>query len=1218
MKKLLLLTFIIFSSVATALAQSGTLKGQILDKDKKEGIPFVNVVLELNGSMIAGGTTDFDGYFTVKPIPPGKYTVKASSVGFAPVELQGVVITSDNIRVQNISMSSSVKDLGVVEIIEIKGAPLIDPGNTTSGGTQTRDDIKNATSRDVKNIASTTAGVNQRDDGANLNIKGARSNSTYYYIDGVKVRGSIALPQQGIEQISVITGGIPAQYGDATGGIVTMTTRGPSKEFHGGLEYTSSEMFDGYGHNIATANISGPLKAKYDTSLKTTRSILGFFLVGEFESLKDPSPSAVPLYRLKDEKMAELEVNPLSLSPTGSGYVYNTEFVKKEDFEEIKAKQNALSQTIRFTGKVDYQPVLNTTFVVGGSLDFNNRHEYIRDYSLFNPRNNPQVIDNTYRVYGKFTQKFNSATSTSKESASTLKNAYYTIQVDYENSKSKTQDDSHKDRLFNYGHIGTFNTYKERTYQYGTDTINGEVYSGYIHNAFRDTALLFDGGENPLNPIATEYTKNAYRLQPDGFTNSNDLIEARGLLNGVRADNVYALWLNTGREYNGYSYDEQEQFRITATGSADIGNHAIMVGMEYEQRTERVYSTGPVGLWGLMRQLGNQKNTQLDLANPVIATGFQEGDTIYYNRLYAADGQTGFYENVRSKLGVGMNEYIDIDSYSPDQFDLSLFTPDELLDNGLIGYYGYDYLGNKQKSKPSFDDFFTKKDDKGNFTRDVGAFQPIYVAGYIQDVFAFNDLTFNVGVRVDRFDANQKVLKDRFLLYNAKTVAESDASLNPTQKHPDNIPSDATVYVNDRNQVTQIVGYRDGENWYDYQGVLTTDPLNVIGKATTTGSITPYLLDPTQVNVSSDAFEDYKPQTNIMPRISFSFPISDDALFFAHYDVLTQRPSSNLRMDPMAYYYLEQSVSPTVNNPNLKPERTTDYELGFKQKVTVGSALKLSGFYREFRNMIQLTNVVGAYPKNYQTYDNLDFGTAKGFIVEYDLRRLGNARATANYTLMYADGTGSGATTGANLIGNGKPNLRIPLPLDFDQRHSIALTVDYRYGSGKGDEDYNGPKIGGKNVLAGAGANVRLSTGSGYPYSRQSNVIQEGASGLALTRNLSGTINGSRLPWQYRVDLRIDKEFPLVIAKNSEKKRQLGMRVYLNIQNLLNTKNITGVYRATGNPNDDGYLTDAASQNAISAQNNEESFRYLYAIRVNNPGNYSLPRRMRLGIELNF
>ena len=78
------------------------------------------------------------------------------------------------------------------------------------------------------------------------------------------------------------------------------------------------------------------------------------------------------------------------------------------------------------------------------------------------------------------------------------------------------------------------------------------------------------------------------------------------------------------------------------------------------------------------------------------------------------------------------------------------------------------------------------------------------------------------------------------------------------------------------------------------------------------------------------------------------------------------------------------------------------------------------------------------------------------------------------------------------------------------------------------------------------------------------------------------------------------------------------MNVYVQIQNLLNAQNIIEVYRATGNPEDDGYLTSAAAQNAIDATNDPDSFRYLYSLAVNNPSNYSLPRMWRAGISLQF
>lgn len=112
-----------------------------------------------------------------------------------------------------------------------------------------------------------------------------------------------------------------------------------------------------------------------------------------------------------------------------------------------------------------------------------------------------------------------------------------------------------------------------------------------------------------------------------------------------------------------------------------------------------------------------------------------------------------------------------------------MFSPDELFDNGnyLATYSGYTYTGERIKSKdsPSFDDFFTKRDENGMYTREIAPFTPIYMAGYIQDKFAF-DLIFNVGVRVDRFDANQQVLTDPYTLYPAKTVGE----VNDLGSHP--------------------------------------------------------------------------------------------------------------------------------------------------------------------------------------------------------------------------------------------------------------------------------------------------------------------------------------------------------------------------------------------------------------------------------------------------
>ena len=50
-----------------------------------------------------------------------------------------------------------------------------------------------------------------------------------------------------------------------------------------------------------------------------------------------------------------------------------------------------------------------------------------------------------------------------------------------------------------------------------------------------------------------------------------------------------------------------------------------------------------------------------------------------------------------------------------------------------------------------------------------------------------------------------------------------------------------------------------------------------------------------------------------------------------------------------------------ISNPNLRPEKTIDYELGFQQVLSKTSSLKISAFYKEMRDMIQVRNFVGAF-----------------------------------------------------------------------------------------------------------------------------------------------------------------------------------------------------------------------------------------------------------------
>jgi len=1231
-------------SVSFAYSQSqGTIKGKMLDKETGEPLPFANVVVMKGGQQVAGAQTDFDGKFTIPALNPGNYDLIAKYVGYQDIRVNGVIVNGGQITfVPDLKAGQGV-DLAEFEVIEYE-VPLISKDQTSSGGTVTRENIAKMPGRSAVSVAQTVGGVYSKDDGStDLNVRGSRSNATDTYIDGIKVRGSQNLPNSAIEQVTVITGGLPAQFGDVTGGIVNITTRGASSEWFGGIEYLTSGFkngedgivgLDDHGFNLLGFSLSGPILFEKDSAGNKKDAKLGFFLSGELKYEVDPRPNAMTNYKVKDDVMEELNAVPYSfgVGDVSGGAVNNGQYIRESDLEEIPFRLNTSRKGLNLAGKIDYtiSPTINLTF--GGSFDYNDGNNFSRNNALFNSQNNLQVVDNSWRVYARYTQRFRN--SDDKDNPSVIKDAYISFQADYSVFNQTVQDRTHKDNFSHYGYVGKFTSTRVNVFDQTPTTIeivdqNGNVVdtiTGMMSNP-NTVNYAYEPGE--INPILANYTAAYYDTfgdDPDAVKDRETVQGGGGLLNGDFPLSVYGMYSAMGTPGNTYQRANQTQIRFTGTGNASIGNHSLQIGFEYEQRDERTYSLNPYTLWVLGRQLVNRQIEERDFTQGTYieypgagGSGFSQ---FLFQQSYNGDVHEQFDKNLRASLGMsetGLN-FIDFDSYGPDVWNVGMFTPDEIYTGrrGILSTFGYDHTGQKISGNPSLDDFFTKKDENGNYTRENPSFQPIYIAGYIQDKFAFDDLIFNVGVRIDRYDANQSILKDKYSLFPVKTVAE----VGDIPNKPTNIGDDFVVYVNDVSdpKVTQIAGYRDGDTWYNADGEEISDPAVL----SSSGIPNPWLVNPSKNDVYRDldgsSFKDFEPQVNVSPRISFSFPISDEALFFAHYDILTQRPSTGNRMDLLSYLNFQGGgnnfIGNPFNNPNLKAEQTIDYELGFQQKLSNYSALKLSAFYREFRNQIQATQVIGAYPGNYFSYENMDFGTVKGMTVSFDLRRKGNITMRASYTLQFADGTGSDATTSLGLVSSGEGNLRTLVPLSFDQRHAVLVSADYRYGEGK---SYNGPVLFGKQILKNTGANLTLRSGSGTPYSRTSII-----SGTQFNQNintpLQGQMNASRLPWINTIDLKVDRNINLRWGKGEdEDKKEASMNIYVQVLNLLDAMNVIGVYSATGNPDDDGFLDAAQWQNFISAQIDEESYRDLYWAKLaSNPNNFALPRRIRLGIQLNF
>lgn len=1301
-RKLSLLFVTIFTLVTYGFSQNGTgeLTGFVYDAvNKSEGVFDAKIIVKSGTETKYIGKTDFNGKYRLTGIQPGSYDVYVTQKldGYEPAELTGVIISSDKINTlepfylektkvekpkdTDVTISESVKPKsskgGETELDPAKITnkrkyvrPLIDKDAGASGDSKGAEEIRSMATRSVTDVVSTAGGANNST--GQLSVRGGGPDATIAFIDGQKVRGGLNLPKGAFEEISVMTGGIPANYGDATGGIISVTTKGPTSNYFGNAEIVSSGLYlkgkdpngydgkvyglDKYGYNLFEGMLSGPLLFKKDSLGNKEKPILGFLISANYTNQLDASPIANGgNYRIKKDVRDAILANPLRPMPDGKVPLSAANFLTSSDFEKNPWRMNSASSTFTSTAKIDVKtgPTINLTF--GGTFNYNYGKQYDFTNSLLNFTNNGDYTSSDFRVYGRFTQRFDN----SKDPNALIKSASYTLMVDYSSSTNANYDGRFKYNAFEYGHVGTFTTTQVPTYQMNYSTLTA------TQNGFKDQRVDFtpDKTNSSLAAITSQYY-SIYANNPTGhYENLTQIQQGNALINGDSPSNIYNLWNNIGTPYNYIGKGQAEQFRITGNGNVVIGGHKITVGFELEQRFDRSYAvTNPTNLWFLARKYTNSHLSELDYSkgdtvhmgnyNQVSYQRLNAGYAYTHNGVYGGEqaqqkfsngdassqeSQYFFDYNLRNALhlpGGGANStFVDVNRIDPSLLSVGMFSADELLNNGnsYVSYYGYDIAGNKTYGKTDINDYFTKFDKNGNYQRAVGAFQPIYVAGYIMDKFSINDLLFNVGLRVDAFDANQPVLKDPYLLFNANTVAQAKDIFNKEpsthtwladgQNHlaiPSSMGDNYVVYVNDVNNPTAINGFRNGSNWFNAQGVPVSDPRVIEGS----GGIAPWLINPKVTTINASAFEQYKPQINFMPRFSFSFPISNEALFFAHYDILTKRPTANNRFDPTDYQFLSVTSSPLINNPNLKPETTIDYELGFQQVLTKTSSIKISAYYREQRNQVQLINVYDAYPKSYKTYGNRDFGTVKGMTISYDLRRTGNLRMTANYTLQFADGTGTDAATITSMIQANQPNLRNIFPYDYDTRHQFNFVTDYRYGEGKA---YNGPEIAGVKLFQNVGLNITTNIFSGNPYSSQS-TITNAASLTPLSPGLTGTLNGSRKPWSYRLDMVLDKNIQLTIKDKSatagdptlNRDKKVFLNIYIRATNLFNQFNVLNVYRATGNWNDDGYLAAAQFQQSIQNQYDQKSFRDYYTMKVQNGSNISTPRTIRLGLRFDF
>lgn len=344
----------------------------------------------------------------------------------------------------------------------------------------------------------------------------------------------------------------------------------------------------------------------------------------------------------------------------------------------------------------------------------------------------------------------------------------------------------------------------------------------------------------------------------------------------------------------------------------------------------------------------------------------------------------------------------------------------------------------------------------------------------------------------------------------------------------------------------------------------------------------------------------------LQPRVGLSLPVTDKTTFHANYGKYVQ--STRLRDVYLGWAFTSRILLAGGNafsDPvgfDIEPTRTTSYELGFKQQITDNAAFNVTAFYNNKEGQIQLRTVSAlraGQPSSFYAYQNGDFATSQGVQLGLILRRTNRVQANVNYT--YSDARGTGSTSSGQFrsvwLTGTQPFLpNYQNPLSFNQTHTGSVEVDYRFGKN------DGPEVGGLKLFEEFGVSILYTFNSGTPYTRY-----EGYTSTA-SRPLEA-VNTSTTPWVSEVDLRVDKSFQI---------EGISMNAYVRINNLLNSRNVLGVFGQTGDAYNDGYLQTVEGSGRAAVLGPKYNELYEAMNNQNNPGFFNAPRMFVLGLKLDF
>ncbi|KAF0216209.1 MAG: Outer membrane receptor [Ignavibacteria bacterium] len=252
----LTLFFVLAANALMFAGTTGKIAGRVRDAESKEGVIGASVVVK--GTNM-GAATDIEGDFYINNLPPGRYTLIISSVGYNKVTIENINVRIDLTTRADAELTSTAVSVGEV-VIQAK-QPLITKDLTASSAIVSSEEIKLMPVENLNQIVNLQAGV------VNGHFRGGRSGEVSYLVDGVTVTDvfsggmSVEVENSSIRQMEIISGTFNAEYGQAMSGIVNIVTKDGGSKYEGSVSgYLGSYLSNHTDifQNINKINLGGP------------------------------------------------------------------------------------------------------------------------------------------------------------------------------------------------------------------------------------------------------------------------------------------------------------------------------------------------------------------------------------------------------------------------------------------------------------------------------------------------------------------------------------------------------------------------------------------------------------------------------------------------------------------------------------------------------------------------------------------------------------------------------------------------------------------------------------------------------------------------------------------------------------------------------------------------------------------------------------------------